>query len=55
MTVRGGLGELKRRGLVNVHETTTGSFVVRPVLLASELGTQSGIGWWQRLELHDEH
>jgi hypothetical protein len=52
--VHSGLRELVKRTLIEVHETEAGSLVVRPVLLASELGTQAGIGWWQRLELHDE-
>jgi hypothetical protein len=52
--VRTGLSELVRRTLIEVYEIETGSLVVRPVLLASELGTQAGIGWWQRLELRDE-
>ena len=52
--VRAGLSELLRGALIEVHETESGALVVRPVLLASELGTQAGIGWWQRLELLDE-
>ncbi len=52
--VRTGLIELVRRTLIEVHETEAGSLVVRPVVLASDVGTLAGIGWWRRLELRDE-
>ena len=53
VTARAALSELVRRSLIEVHEAESGSLVVRLVLLASELGTRAGVGWWQRLELHD--
>jgi hypothetical protein len=48
------LRELAENGEIELQQTSAGSFIVRPVFLASDSGTQAGVGWWQRLELEDE-
>lgn len=48
------LRELGERGVIELHESTSGVFVVRPLFLASEIGTQAGVGWWQRLVIDNE-
>jgi hypothetical protein len=45
------LRELTDRGVIEVRESNTGTLVIRPLLLYSDVGTQAGVGWWQRLEL----
>ena len=48
------LGELADRGVVEVQDVISGIFVVRPLLLSSAIGTQAGVGWWQRLDVDFE-
>jgi hypothetical protein len=40
--------------VIELQSSTHRGLVVRPLLLASAIGTQAGVGWWQCLELHDE-
>jgi hypothetical protein len=51
---REALHELTRRGVIEMQTSSAGRLVVRPLVLASGIGTQAGVGWWQRLELQDE-
>jgi hypothetical protein len=46
--------ELADHGVVELQELIAGLFVVRPLLLSSDVGTQAGVGWWQRLEFDYE-
>lgn len=48
------LRELAENGEIEMQQNGGGSLIVRPLFLASESGTQAGVGWWQRLELEDE-
>ncbi|HEY7982155.1 MAG TPA: hypothetical protein VID19_11795 [Candidatus Eremiobacteraceae bacterium] len=48
------LRELAGRGMIELQEVITGTVVVRPLLLSSDVGARAGIGWWQRLELDYE-
>jgi hypothetical protein len=46
--------ELADRDVVELDDLDTDTFIVRPLLLSSDVGAQAGVGWWQRLELDHE-
>jgi hypothetical protein len=46
--------ELADSSAIEIQELVTGIFVVRPLMLSSDVGTQAGVGWWQRLEVDYE-